>query len=156
MTVAADVRIVARSGADCVRTMAIVHEVALSQQLARLVSRVAEGRKVLVVRLEIGALRQVVPESLAYAWTFVTKGSNLADSELDVAWRPAILRCGNGHESRPGDGLTFICPRCGGAMSVLSGDQFRVLDIDVETPPARAGVADLASRRDGHGPLPSA
>ncbi|WP_448852823.1 hydrogenase maturation nickel metallochaperone HypA [Corynebacterium sp. 335C] len=137
-----------------------MHEVALSQQLARLVSRAAEGRKVLVVRLEIGALRQVVPESLAYAWTFVTKGTNLGDSELDVQWRPAVLRCGNGHESRAGDGLTFICPRCGGAMDVLSGDQFRVIDIDVDVdagaPPAGRDMADARARRDGHGPLPPA
>lgn len=92
----------------------------------------------LVVRLEIGSLRQVVPGSLAYAWTFVTRGTTLGESELDVTWRPAILRCGNGHEVREGDGLTFTCPQCGGVMNVLSGDQFRVLDIDVETPPEMA------------------
>ena len=52
-----------------------VHEVALSTQLARLVSNAAEGRQVFTVRLEIGALRQVVPETLVYAWGFVTKNT---------------------------------------------------------------------------------
>ena len=74
-----------------------VHEVALSTQLARLVSKAAEGRRVLTVRLEIGALRQVVPETLVYAWGFVTKNTQLEGVELDVAWVPVRLRCAEGH-----------------------------------------------------------
>ena len=44
-----------------------MHAVALSRQLARIVSRNAAGREVLEVELEVGHLRQVVPEALYFA-----------------------------------------------------------------------------------------
>lgn len=52
-----------------------MHEVALSRQLARIVSRNAAGREVLEVELEVGHLRQVVPEALHFAWSAVRKNT---------------------------------------------------------------------------------
>lgn len=108
-----------------------VHEVALSTQLAGVVERAARGRKVLTVRIEVGVLRQVVPASLDYAWGFVIKGTPLDGAQLDVRWVPAVLRCSCGFEGEMGEEINLLCPRCLAPAEILSGEEFRVTDMDV-------------------------
>ena len=49
-----------------------MHELALCGSIADIVDRRAAGRPVETVRLRIGELRQVVPDTLDYCWTMVT------------------------------------------------------------------------------------
>lgn len=107
-----------------------MHEVALSTQLARAVSRAAKGAKVYSVRMQIGALRQVVPETLKYAWGFVIKDTELAGATLDIHWVPLSVTCPNGHETQL-DYLDFTCPECGQPAEVTAGNEFTILDIEV-------------------------
>ncbi|MFV8381136.1 hydrogenase maturation nickel metallochaperone HypA [Corynebacterium hindlerae] len=107
-----------------------MHEVALSTQLARAVTRAAGDAKVLQVRLSIGALRQVVPETLDYAWGFVVKDTPLADAELDIHWVPLQITCSAGHVSEPQE-LDFTCPICGETAAVTGGNEFTIIDIEV-------------------------
>ncbi|WP_330617125.1 hydrogenase maturation nickel metallochaperone HypA/HybF [Corynebacterium mendelii] len=111
-----------------------MHEVALATQLAKIVARAADGRRVLVVRLQVGALRQVVPQTLQFAWRFVTKDTVLGGAELQVDWIDLTIRCPAGHESSSGDPFDRICPTCGQTGSTIRGDEFRVIDIDVDSP----------------------
>jgi hydrogenase nickel incorporation protein HypA/HybF len=109
-----------------------VHEVALSMQLAKVVTRAAEGRTVRTVHLRIGALRQVVPETLSYAWNFVSRDTGLGGAELDIDWIPAVIECEQGHRTQVGplDGL--LCPQCAKPGRVISGEEFTIVDIDVD------------------------
>lgn len=112
--------------------MGIVHEVALSMQLAKVVRRAAVGRTVLAVHLRIGALRQVVPETLAYAWGFVSRDTGLGSAELDIEWVPAIVECPVGHKNEVGPWEGLMCPECARPGRVISGEEFTIVDIDVE------------------------
>lgn len=107
-----------------------MHEVALSTQLARAVTRAADGAKVYSVRLKIGALRQVVPETLDYAWGFVVKDTALADAHLDIHWVPLQITCPKGHVSEPEE-VDFVCPVCGDMAEVTGGNEFTIVDIEV-------------------------
>lgn len=109
-----------------------VHEVALSMQLAKVVAGAAKGRAVHTVHLRIGALRQVVPDTLSYAWSFVRRNVGLGEAELDIEWVPAVIECGNGHRAQVGplDGL--LCPQCHQPGRVVSGEEFTIVDIDVD------------------------
>ncbi|MDY6049729.1 MAG: hydrogenase maturation nickel metallochaperone HypA [Corynebacterium sp.] len=108
-----------------------MHEVALSEQLARLVSRAAGGKHVTSISLEIGALRQVVPETLAHAWSFVSARSGLAGSVLDVAYIPGEVRCGRGHITRMASQFDVTCGQCAAPTEILHGQEFRVVSITV-------------------------
>nr|WP_120491115.1 hydrogenase maturation nickel metallochaperone HypA [Corynebacterium lactis] len=101
-------------------------------QLAKVVTRAAEGRTVRSVHLRIGALRQVVPDTLAYAWGFVSRDTGLGSAELDIEWVPAAIECPEGHRNEVGplDGL--VCPECGLPGRVISGEEFTIVDIDVD------------------------
>nr|WP_268914249.1 hydrogenase maturation nickel metallochaperone HypA [Corynebacterium uropygiale] len=108
-----------------------VHEVALSEQVAAVARRAAGGRRVHSVRLRIGALRQVVPEPLAYAWEFTTAGTSLDGATLDVEWVPGRLRCPAGHESLMQGEFDVHCPRCGEVARIIGGEEFTVVDLSV-------------------------
>lgn len=121
--------------------MCDVHEVALSAQLAEVVRRHAAGRRVLRVGLSVGALRQVVPETLEYAWGFTIAGTDLDGAVLAVRWIPATLACDEGHRTELDGGVVDFsrpCPRCGGATRIVAGEEFRVDDIDVASEPSPA------------------
>ena len=53
---------------DTVEEMRAVHELSLSSAILETVLKHADGRKVNTVELTVGALRQVVPESLDFYW----------------------------------------------------------------------------------------
>lgn len=109
-----------------------MHEVALSHQLASVVSRAAAGRCVVGVRLEVGALRQVVPETLQWAWQFVAPTRGLDPVELTIIRVPAVVECAAGHRTTLSGELDVRCPHCPEPTTVVAGEEFRVLDIDVE------------------------
>lgn len=120
--------------------MGIVHEVALSTQLAGVVTRAAQGRKVRVINLRIGALRQVVPTSMEYAWGFVTAGTALEGARLAIDWRPGVIECAAGHRTTldPHAYLDLGCPLCEQPTTVIQGEEFQVVDLEVDAVAAAA------------------
>jgi hydrogenase nickel incorporation protein HypA/HybF len=111
-----------------------MHELSLSGAIVNTVEKHAAGRKVSVVSLRVGALRQVVPDTLEFYFGFVSEGTVCEGARLEQELIPASLRCGRcGREWRP-DMPLFMCPDCGpGQVEVARGDEFEVESIEVET-----------------------
>lgn len=111
-----------------------MHEIALATQLAEVAQRYATGRTVNRIHLRIGALRQVVPETLSYAWDFVAHQPPLSGSTLEIDWLPVVLKCPNGHHAEldATDYFSQLCPECGLYADVLQGEEFTVVAIEVE------------------------
>ncbi|MEA5153753.1 hydrogenase maturation nickel metallochaperone HypA [Raineyella sp.] len=139
-----------------------MHEVSLCRQLAAAVTRATGDREVEVVHVDVGQLRQVVPEAMRFAWTFVVKDTPLARARLELRLLPATLSCRDcGASSRLGPELGFDCRACGSADTALtSGEQFVLTAVDVRTPtPAddRDGRCETGpGKGDRDGALPSA
>ena len=110
-----------------------MHELALCRSIARVAVRQAGGREVAVVRLRVGALRQVVPDTLAWCWTLVCESTPLAGSVFEVEHVPARLRCGSCGAERVLDGeLDVACAACGDpATEVVAGEELLVTSLDV-------------------------
>lgn len=110
-----------------------MHEVSLCRSLAAAVSRAAGQRPVETVYVDVGQLRQVVPEALTHAWTFVVRGTGLDGARLEVNHIPAVLICDDcGHQVELGPELGFVCQRCGSSQTHLSsGEEFTLTAIDV-------------------------
>jgi hydrogenase nickel incorporation protein HypA/HybF len=109
-----------------------MHELALSRAVLEAATLHAAGRRVRGVSVTVGALRQVVPESLAFYFEIVARGTPCEGATLDARSVPARLRCACGEEwelTEP----SFRCPRCAGAdVAVLDGEQLTVESIEVE------------------------
>ena len=87
-----------------------------------------------MVSLRVGALRQVVPDTLDYCFSIVLAGDRLRGSAARAGadrGAAALRGCENEWEIEL---PVFMCPTCGarGAVEVASGNEFEVESIEVE------------------------
>ncbi|MCK9921782.1 hydrogenase maturation nickel metallochaperone HypA [Frankia sp. AgPm24] len=127
-----------------------MHELSICRSVADIVARHAGGRRVSVVRLRVGALRQVVPDTLIacweWAWASHPDGAVLAGSVLEVDHVPARVSCracgAHGVLVRP-----FVaCATCGadaGHLDLTCGEEFLVTSFELA--PTDLASTDLAS-----------
>jgi hydrogenase nickel incorporation protein HypA/HybF len=106
-----------------------VHELSLASAVVDTVERHAGGQPVRLITMRVGALRQVVPESLELYVEIVGRGTVCEGARLELEVVPARLACCDGEWEPP----SFRCPSCGGGGVVVSGDEFQVESIQVET-----------------------
>jgi hydrogenase nickel incorporation protein HypA/HybF len=104
-----------------------VHELSLASAIIDTVERHADGRPVSVISMRVGALRQVVPDSLELYVDLVGRGTVCEGARLELEVVPARLACCGGEWEPP----SFRCPNCGGGGMVVSGDEFLVESIEV-------------------------
>ncbi len=110
-----------------------MHEVSLCGAIYEIADRAAAGRDVSVIHLQVGQLRQVVPDTLTFCWTVVCDDTRLAGSRLEVDYRPVILRCRQCGESTTLSGeLLLLCGGCGSSeVSVVGGEELLVTSVDL-------------------------
>jgi hydrogenase nickel incorporation protein HypA/HybF len=114
-----------------------VHELSVSSAVLESVLRHARGRQVLEVKLRVGHLRQVVPDSLDFYWGIVTRDTLAEGSVLEQEVIAARLSCKACDEEWAIELPVFRCPGCGGAdVEVAAGDELEVESIEVEEEPA--------------------
>ena len=111
-----------------------MHELSLSSAIVNTVVKHAAGRPVSVVSMRVGALRQVVPDTLEVYFGFVAEGTVCEGARLEQELVPARLRCAGCEREWEIDVPVFMCPGCGpsGRIEVASGDEFEVESIEVE------------------------
>jgi hydrogenase nickel incorporation protein HypA/HybF len=110
-----------------------VHELALSSAIVATVDKHAAGRRVTLVTLRVGRLRQVVPETLEFYFEFVARGSVCEGARLEQELLEARLRCNPCGTEWSIDVPAFRCPSCGeGDVAVVTGNEFQVESIEVE------------------------
>ena len=110
-----------------------MHELSLSSAIVNTVVKHADGRRVRVVELRVGKLRQVVPDTLEFYFEFVARGTVCEGARLEQEVIDARLKCKEcGHEWEI-EIPAFRCPQCTGSdVQIASGDEFEVEAIDVE------------------------
>jgi len=123
-----------------------VHELSVCEAIARVVRARVEGRRVLAVQLRVGALRQVVPDTLAFCWDLTVRDTDLDGARLDVEPVPAELACADCGARSVLSRFVMHCPACGGPASVVAGDELDVVAVEVADPdeadPDGAGPED--------------
>ena len=108
-----------------------MHELSVSSAIVDTAVRHAAGRRVTLVTVRIGHLRQVVPDSLAFYFDLVTRETLCEGARLEQILVPALLRCDAcAREWDPRDAL-FRCT-CGAAGEVVAGNELEVESIEVE------------------------
>jgi hydrogenase nickel incorporation protein HypA/HybF len=111
-----------------------MHELALSSAIVNTVAKHAEGRRVTVVDLRVGRLRQVIPETLEFYFEFVARDTVCEGAELRQEVIDARLRCAPCEYEWAIEIPAFRCPRCGGSdVSIAAGNEFQVESIEVES-----------------------
>jgi hydrogenase nickel incorporation protein HypA/HybF len=110
-----------------------MHELSLSGAVLNTVVKHAGGRRVSLVSLRVGRLRQVVPDTLEFYFEFVARGTVCEGARLEQEIVEASLRCNPCERAWDIEIPAFRCPTCGGAdVDVASGNEFEVESIEIE------------------------
>jgi hydrogenase nickel incorporation protein HypA/HybF len=110
-----------------------MHELSIASAVVDTAVRHAAGRRVTVVSVRFGRLRQVVPEALEFAFGIVARETLCDGARLDWEVVPARLRCDACDRAWEIELPAFRCPSCGsGAVDVLGGEELEVESIEVE------------------------
>ncbi|MBI5342703.1 MAG: hydrogenase maturation nickel metallochaperone HypA [Deltaproteobacteria bacterium] len=112
-----------------------MHELGIARDILDIAVAEAEkhgGCRITRVDLEVGVLRGVVPENLAFLFGHVAMGTIAEGARLAIEEQPARVACEacGPVEAR---GFTIACPACGSpAVKVEGGDALRILSIDID------------------------
>ena len=110
-----------------------MHELALSGAIVNTAVKHAQGRRVSLVSLRVGTLRQVVPDTLDFYFGLVARGTLCEGARLEQEVVPALLRCAACAHQWPIDLPAFRCPSCGSAdVAAVAGEEFEVESIEIE------------------------
>ena len=104
---------------------AIMHELAIGESLVETVvdemGRLDPPRRLVRVRVVAGALRQIVPEYLMFAYEQLSKGTLAEGSALELVRRPVTCTCSAcGWRGERADGV-FRCEECGSTDVEMTG-----------------------------------
>lgn len=115
-----------------------MHELSLCRSIYGVVDRARSERAVSVVHLQVGQLRQVVPDTLAYCWGLIVETTPLAGSALEIDHVPVRLDCAAcGERTTVEHTLVLTCAACSsGDIKLHTGEEFMVTSIDVLPAPA--------------------
>ena len=112
-----------------------MHEFSIAGGVVDVALAHCDGRRVSVVNMRVGALRQVVPATLATAFELAARGTACEGARLEWELVPARLCCpACAREWTPME-PDFRCYVCQEAAVVIGGRELEVESIEVEDRP---------------------
>lgn len=113
-----------------------MHELSLVDSIVSDISGLAQKesfRKVNRLRLEIGSLSGVVPESIEFCFSELSRGSPLDGAELILKKVSLKVRCEScATESEP-EIYDIQCHQCNSRdVTIIAGKDFKIIDLEVE------------------------
>ena len=109
-----------------------MHELSIADSIVRIAERHAEGRRVRAVTVRAGALRQVVPSALEFAFELVAQGTPVEGATLELDEVPAVVACRACGAESEADGFPLRCAGCGSVdVDVRSGEELLVESLEV-------------------------
>jgi hydrogenase nickel incorporation protein HypA/HybF len=109
----------------------------IAQSLLEIV--LEEGRRhglkqVNTIRLQVGALAAVVPDSLKFCFEMLSQDTIARGSALAIETVPVVVRCSGCKELFEVENHIFLCPECGQpSMDLISGRELSLTSLEGET-----------------------
>ncbi|MGE5446297.1 MAG: hydrogenase maturation nickel metallochaperone HypA [Ignavibacteriales bacterium] len=111
-----------------------MHEMGLAEGILDVVLNATEGQKVRRIRLQVGKLQMVVPDSLEFSFQLVSDGTPAQEAVIEIEEIPARFRCKRCGVESEINHPPFTCPRCGAPdVEIASGDQVLVDEVELES-----------------------
>jgi hydrogenase nickel incorporation protein HypA/HybF len=90
--------------------------------------------KVNTIRLQIGAMAAVVPDSLTFCFELLSKDTIASGTKLEIETIPVIAKCNECNIHFEVEDYVFLCPECNQpALDLVSGRELSVQSIEGET-----------------------
>ena len=109
-----------------------MHELSICRSILSTAAKHADGRSVSQVNVQIGHLRQVVPDALQFGWAAVSGATPLEDAALVIEQVPAAVECFSCGAKTILDEPILVCGCCQGFdVKLVSGEELLVVSIDL-------------------------
>lgn len=112
-----------------------MHELSVAQEIIGIVQENLPGGNnhcVKTVKLKIGKLTNILPDSLTFCFEALTKDTALDGAQLDIQHIPITLQCNGCRAVSEIEGFVFACPSCGSAdIKTIAGDELQVSEIEI-------------------------
>ena len=118
-----------------------MHELAIAESLVTIAcEHAAAGRQITRVGVQVGALRQVVPSSLAFGFELLAAGTPVEGAELELEAVPAAVRCRTCGRETEQAGFPLCCGACAGFdIEVIRGEELLVEWVEIDDAVALSG-----------------
>jgi hydrogenase nickel incorporation protein HypA/HybF len=114
-----------------------MHELSIAEDLLGIVSRTAAEnnlRRVSRLRIVLGALGNVIPDALEFAFDVAGRGTVAEGAELEIVEVPVTVRCNACGAETVLEDFAFVCTECGSVdVTVLRGKELYLDSIEGET-----------------------
>ena len=111
-----------------------MHELSIAEDLLEIVARTAAEHKLTRVsglRIVVGALGNVIPEALEFAFDAAGRGTVAEGARLEIVEVPVTVRCNACSAETVLDDFAFICTECGSVdVTVLRGKELYLDSIE--------------------------
>jgi hydrogenase nickel incorporation protein HypA/HybF len=145
-----------------------MHELALAEGILAVALDVADGRPVRCIRVRVGALQLVVPDSLDFCFQLATADTSADGARLEQLEVPARVRCTRCAAESEAASAPFQCRVCGSFdVEVTAGDEILVDAVELDdgwryrpgsddgaTPTLRVPADHLAEHARAHAERP--
>jgi len=115
-----------------------MHELSIAQGILEIVQQYvpeSQAAGVRSVKVRIGPLSGVVPESLDFSFGAIVAGTPWHGAKLDLVHIPARMHCSGCARDFEVQDLAFCCPECGRHdVRMISGSELEVVEIETEGP----------------------
>ncbi len=113
-----------------------MHEMSIAQSLVEIIrdEMIKNHAKTLrSVRLQVGEMSAIVPQSLSFCFEVITAGTEMEGARLLMEVIPVEGACrGCGERFRIKE-FEFLCPSCGStAVAAISGQELTIVEIEVD------------------------
>ncbi|GAC1410296.1 MAG: hydrogenase maturation nickel metallochaperone HypA [Actinomycetota bacterium] len=104
-----------------------MHELGLCEAIVDAALQGAAGRRVVGVRVRVGAQHRVSQGDLDHAFALIAEGTMVEGAAVDMVLVPARILCGSCHFDGETHDVVGLCPRCGSPdVSIIGGDEITV------------------------------
>ncbi len=113
-----------------------MHEMSIAQSLLDVIKEEMQKHHATVlksVRVHIGQLSAIVPESLSFCFEIMTSGTELEGAKLNMEIIPLVGNCRTCGKSFEIEDYAFQCPFCDGTdIETVSGQELSIVEMEVE------------------------
>jgi hydrogenase nickel incorporation protein HypA/HybF len=117
-----------------------VHELSVAQSLLDLVAESVPTQRhldVRVVRVKVGGLSGVIPESLEFCFDALTTDTPLSRARMEIERVPIRLSCASCQDSFETESPRFRCPGCGSSgVQMVAGSELDLTEVELDDGPA--------------------
>lgn len=119
-----------------------MHELTIAAGILDIVQHnvlTADAPRVRAIRVRIGEMAGVVPDSLAFCFDAIVADTPYAAAYLEIDRVPVVATCAECGCATALSGPQFVCPACGAlGMAIQCGEELQVVEVELDDAMARA------------------